>query len=64
MRYFHCHCCTAMFTSRKKQSPQRDRGWGTCIQCQPLVAASMARDCTFPGVTDYPSAIKHLNRYA
>ncbi|TXH52034.1 MAG: hypothetical protein E6Q97_16985 [Desulfurellales bacterium] len=42
-RSFRCACCDADYDSAKPQDPERDRGYGYCRDCRPLIIRSMVR---------------------
>jgi hypothetical protein len=42
-RRFICHCCGAGFLSRKPPDPERDTGFGTCIDCHPRIKDSWVK---------------------
>jgi len=62
-RSVSCHCCGATFRTDKPHDPQRDSGFGTCLNCHSTVAESWAKH-GFPGVTVLAEALERLAKYA
>ena len=42
-RSFRCACCDTDYDSAKPQDPERDRGYGYCRDCRPLIVRGMVR---------------------
>lgn len=40
---FDCHCCGRRFRSSKPQDPARDKGFGSCEDCLPLLTRDAVR---------------------
>ena len=38
-----CACCDALYYSAKPQDPERERGYGYCRDCRPLIVRDMVR---------------------
>lgn len=62
--YRICSCCGSAEYVSKPQDPERDRGYGTCDRCRPVIIADMVK-CGFAGrqYTEEQAA-ERMARYA
>lgn len=64
-RHFQCACCGRGFESDKPQDPQRDTGYGLCVNCKPVYAKDAVK-CGFAGkeYASFEDAMSRFSQYA